>query len=290
VTSWQITDGVIRGFDSQGNFFSDSGFEIGRGDIVTENHTQWTLPNNDRLSGTFAVNSTGNVFFGQLALNGTYKIGTLDHNTSIFTEWSIPNLEDKPYLDIDSSDNLFFVPLDSGSIPISRFTPSTNTFTTWCCVSVSNVWDFRVDQFDNIIIVSPDSKKIIQFNPTTKTITEWPTLSEFNRPYQATVDSNGIIYFTESVPTSIFAIGKLDPDNQTIKEWLLPDYGCCFGGSFHIEVDSSNNVYFAAPSIGRLVPSTDIITIWGLSANGVFEIDSSDTIFWAGSGAGGTVT
>jgi streptogramin lyase len=289
VTQWNIPEGRIMGFDSQGNFFTaDFLNKVGRGDIITENHTQWVLPNNDQLDSTLVVGSNDAVFFNQFDLDSTWKIGTLNHTTNTFTEWTVPNDTRPRWIAIDSSNNVFFFSESQESF--GRLVPSTNTFTIWCCVSVNNDQDFEVDSSGNLLLVSTGTREIIQFTPSTKTITTWPTLSNSHIPYDVTTDSSGIIYFTEIIPTNTLAIAKLNPNNNSIKEWSIPDVDDLSSPS-QIIVDSSNNIFFYSGDFGRLVPSNNTVTFWNDPHPGTFlDIDSLDTIFWSSGRQGGTIT
>jgi len=109
ITQWQVTSGNIRAFDSQGNFFTHTSNKIGRGDISTDIHTQWTLPNNESFfTDSMDVDSSGNVFFSQRGLSNEDKITKFDHNTNTFTEWILPSPERAILIKIDSADNVFF--------------------------------------------------------------------------------------------------------------------------------------------------------------------------------------
>jgi len=79
--------------------------------------------------------------------------------------------------------------------------------------------------------------------------------------------------------------------NQTIKEWLVPEFDKLCGGC-NIAVDSNGNVFFDLNGFNRFVPSTNAITSWGSPISESFlEIDSSDIFHWADfSGRGGTIT
>jgi streptogramin lyase len=288
VTQWSISDGAISAFDSQGNFFTkDASTKIGRGDIITENHTQWVLPNNNVLQGAIGVNSTGMPFFGQISLDDTVKIGTLDHNTDTFTEWIVPNFTSISFINVDSSDNVFFFGAIDKTWYVARLVPSNNTFTFWCCLGNNlDTRDPDIDSSGKLFWLS--GKQIIQFNPETKTKTSWPMLSENNFPaHSVDVDDNGIIYFMEEIPIQKYAIGKLDPNNQTIKEWIIPqidDFGT------RITADSSGNVFFGKNDLGRLNTSNNTVTIWSTPSITELEIDSSGTIFWSRNSLGGTIT
>lgn len=289
VTQFSVVDSGIRTFDSQGNFFTQSGGnKIGRGDIVSEIQTLWEIPNQNSIFGdSLDVDSSENVFFGIFDLQGNHQVAKLDHDTDTFTEWTIPGGMRPVILTIDPFDNVYWFSDDADFL--GRLDPSTNTITSWCCASTNNVLDMFSDSVGNVYLVSTGTRDIIQFDPSSNTITIWPTLSDNNVPLRGTVDSNGIIFFTERVPFNTFAVARLDPNAQTIKEWLIPELGRGFCDC-EIAVDSAGSIFFG-DSLSRLVPSTNTVTSWGSpDVNSFLEVDSSDTIFWSRGSEGGTIT
>jgi streptogramin lyase len=285
---WQIDSGTISAFDSEGNFFTrEDSVKVGRGNIMTENHTQWTLPDLNLVRGITGVNSTGHVYFEQETFNGINKIGTLNHNTDVFTEWIIPNSTDPRSSIMDSSDRIYFSTSQEFDPPVvflGRLDPSTDTFTIWLDGPGGSFEIFGIDSSNHVFLFS--NNKILEFNPENSTITEWPELTE-REILSATVGSNGLIYFSQRVPINDSAITRLDTNSQTIKEWIIPNDG----GSDLIAVDSSDNVFFNMNGLSRLVPSTNTITTWDdIGIGNLLQINSFDTIFWSGGTVGGTVT
>jgi len=289
ITQWQVTSGTIQAFDSQGNFFTRDSNKIGRGDISTDTHTQWVLPNNNSFDGaTIDVDSSGFVYFSHHDPSGiNFFISKFDHNTDTFTTWLLPTGVRADFIVIDSTDNVYMFQRDQPFL--SRLEPSTNTITSWTGGAFNNVGDVVVDSAGDIYIADTGLRTIVQFEPSTNTVTTWPTLSNSNLPYFVTVDSSGNIFFTETVPFNTFAIARLDPNAQMIKEWLIPELTSSSAPG-RIAVDSTGNIFFGQ-GFNRLVPSTNTVTTWNSPSSGnFFEVNSADIIIWADGVRGGTIT
>ena len=111
----------------------------------------------------------------------------------------------------------------------------------------------------------PVRPEITNISPETTNVSPESSMSEANTVLVdsiITLDSNTHVISNFMLPTlqSSFAI----PESQTtvsLKEWSVPTSGSLSG----IVVDVSGNVFFAETTgnkIGRLVPSTNVITEW----------------------------
>ncbi len=203
-----------------------------------------------------------------------------DQNTVLLKSWALPIQSNQnnsfAITSSFSGSELYFI--ESNSNKIGRLMPSTNAITEWN-IPTTNSLPSSI-KFDpsagNAYFIESSSNRIGQLNPTTNAITEWNIPTNNSSPSILAVDSStGNVYFIESNSNKI---GRLVPSTNMITEWnLSSNY---FNSTKYnepmvlsksispkiLEVDSSTgNVYFIESNsnkIGRLVPSTNMITEW----------------------------
>lgn len=297
ITQWNTGLNGPTTFDSAGNFYKTDFNMVGHVDTSTNTLTTWTLPAGELTgSNTIGADSSGNVYFGQ----SNDKLGRLNTNTDVFTEWDISS--NARFVSVDSLGNVFFS--SSGSnVFVNKLEPSTNTITTWTDPGSSEVVhgnnEIIIDSSGNVYFSG--SKFIFKLDTSTNIFTEWPLTDPSLSFNGLAVDSSGNIFFVER---NIFddRIARLVPATNTITEWTIPVVGSVGEvadvTTTQIEVDSTGNVFFSGDGISsssdfsRLVPSTNIFTVWNSvpHINNFLAADSLGTIRFGISGGAGTIT
>ena len=276
VTTWEST-GNNGAFDSSWNHFS---FTIGSTqisfvDISDNSKKTWTLPNDNKaepLTHISDVDSNGNFFFVQSDTRPDDRITRLNPSTNVFTEYggSISGLVGNIF--VDSNDKVIF--LDAVA-PFSRkfvkqLDTDAETFQNW---RVFGNGDFEMGTPGNFYITDFGDGTVERLNVNTDTLTTWTISGNVGA---VTDDSSGNIFFTESDGIRS-KIGRINISDNILTEWIIPNSST--GTLSEIAVDSAGNVFFNSNGLTRLVPSTDVFTVFSsVDCDIIIEIDSSDTI------------
>lgn len=295
VTQYTFQNRLERGVtvDDSGNMFAGGSNKVGRIDVTANTQTTWTIPNDQNFGNGGDVDSTGFLYFGLsvqeqaggFGNGGIIKIAKLNHNTDIFTEWTIPITTqccDIRDLIIDSSDNVYYSDINSPEF-LAKLNPSTNVVTKYFVpedededpiLRLSKPNKLTIDDSDILYFITydyEDSKfKLIKFDPNTNALTVWIVPNESDGDIG--LSSDGKIYFGENFQFR-HKIAELDPSTNVLKEWTNP-----FDESIgDVIVDGSGNVFFAS-DFYRFVPSTNTFTQWDLGTRNFIEINSDGEI------------
>ncbi len=276
VTTWEST-GNNGAFDSSWNHFS---FTIGSTqisfvDISDNSKKTWTLPNDNKaepLTHISDVDSNGNFFFVQSDTRPDDRITRLNPSTNVFTEYggSISGLVGNIF--VDSNDKVIF--LDAVAPFSKKFVkqldPDSETVQVW---RVFGNGDFEMGTPGNFYITDFGDGTVERLNVNTDILTTWTISGNVGA---VTDDSSGNIFFTESDGIRS-KIGRINISDNILTEWIIPNSGT--GTLSEIAVDSAGNVFFNSNGLTRLVPSTDVFTVFSsVDCDIIIEIDSSDTI------------
>jgi len=274
ITTWTSDAANFGAFDSAWNHFSGNtgSTQITFIDISDNSKKVWTLPNDNKVSqlGSIAdVDSNGNLFFGQSDSSGSNKkITRLNPSTNVFTAYTVPSAILVLNIFVDSNDKVFF--LDISGNRVRQLNPDSNTVQNWV---VTGFEDFEMGSSGNFYLSGGGAGTVQRLDVNTDTRTTW-TVSGFVGA--VTDDSSGNIFFTKSDGVR-GKIGRIDISDNTLTEWIIPNSST--GTLAEIAVDSAGNVFFNSNGLTRLVPSTDVFTVFsGGSCNAILEIDSSDTL------------
>jgi streptogramin lyase len=275
VTTWESA-GNNGAFDSSWNHFS---FAIGSTqisfvDISDNSKKTWTLPNDNKAAAyTYMsdVDSNGNLFFGQSDSSGdNKKLTRLNPSTNVFTEIGFPSEILVNNIFVDSNDKVFF--LDTGSFPkvVRQVDADSKTTQNW---RVNGNEDFELGASGNFYVTGYSAGTVERLDVNTNIRTTWNVPGNVGA---VTDDSSGNIFFTTSDGIRS-KVGRINISDNTLTEWVIPNSGT--GTLSEIAVDSAGNVFFNSNGLTRLVPSTDIFTIFpSVGCANIIEIDSSDTI------------
>ena len=276
VKTWEST-GNNGAFDSSWNHFS---FTIGSTqisfvDISDNSKKTWTLPNDNKVGPNAYisdVDSNGNFFFVQSDTRPDDRITRLNPSTNVFTEYggSISGLVGNIF--VDSNDKVIF--LDAVAPFSKKFVkqldPDSETVQVW---RVFGNGDFEMGTPGNFYITDFGDGTVERLNVNTDTLTTWTIPGNVGA---VTDDSSGNIFFTESDGIRS-KIGRININDNILTEWIIPNSGT--GTLSEIAVDSAGNVFFNSNGLTRLVPSTDVFTVFSsVDCDIIIEIDSSDTL------------
>jgi len=299
--------------DSSDNvFFTEtSAGRIGKLNPTTNTITEWKHPfdfGNAKPTG-IGVDSSGNVFYVERPAQG--DIARLNTATDVVTLWSgvfSPGCKDfggtdpakwakcESILDVDSSGNVWVT--DMVNEKIVRLNPSTNAVTKWSSTdSGMNVPSaVTLDSSGNVYFTGTGGGIVGKLVPSTNAMTEW-TLSGAGfglGERHLAVDSSGNLFVSGdhrgsggSLPSETqFYILRINTSTDVQTKWNIPSEIVPYG----LDIDSNDIVYFAEKSgdrIGRLVPTTNIITEWTIPTSSSspldVAVDSSDNVYYVGS-------
>lgn len=243
---------------------------LGKLDPKTGDVQEFKLPNEPRVAMHSAFPAPdGTVWFTEQSNN---RIGKWDPATGKITEIQdtyVPPKVKVVHLEggegIPSSGSKHTIRVDpqgivwTSGMPFTRFDPRTQEFTEF--KTPPNTYGNEIDNDGNIWFTgwSADGK-IYKIDTKTGKMMSWqpPTAGW---PRRITIDSNGIVYFTEYAAGKI---GRLDPSTGAFKEYQLPGgqptpYGV---------VANQYGVWYSSEKmdvIGRVDPDTGKITLYPFS-------------------------
>jgi len=216
--------------------------------------------------------------------------------TVTYTRWSgsissvQPNIRS---LDLDSSNNVYWG--QGINNKITRLVPTTNTITEWTPPSNppplgSNIAHVAIDSSDKIWWQEILGQNIGRLDPLTNVMTIW-NFGFFMRDIE--IDSANNVWFSSGT-NEIF---RLDPLTNQFTGWLVEPV--LSADPHHIAIDSSDNIWFLVDNpdkIGRLVPSTNTVTLWNLpdptsmQGSNDLAVDSTGKIFFGEDHGNGVVS
>jgi len=217
--------------------------------------SQWTLPN-AASSPYGVVVYAGKVYFTE----EKGRIGCLNPSENSLKEWVVPTISPTPERIAIYGSQIWFT--ENGANKIGRLALSTNTFTEWSLPSGSLPYGIAV-YGDKVYFTEQGRNKIGRIDPSVPTkITEWNTMGlSTEHPLDITTDASGNLWFTDFKRKAY----RLTPSTGALRTWTLPD-----SPSYpaHITVSKDGMVwfteYFARDRIGRLNPSRNKLTEWGV--------------------------
>jgi len=273
-----------QAFDSNHNLFTARGVEVFFIDRSTLTKTIWTIPNSGiMLGGAAAVDSAGNMYFGQDDNIMTKLVPSTD--TFIQVSFGQPAKLFYQKIEISSSGEVFF----RTNSDVGKVNFDTGDVKLWTQPISPN--DMVLDSNDNMYYIELDGagQKLLRLNPTTNVLTTW--LIDSTQPGRATalyIDNNDNVYIY--VPGTNAKIQKIDIITNVLEEWVVP---ITFAVTpMDIAADSAGTVYFL-DALTRLVPSTGKFTTWDVTGRNSLKhivVDSNDDLWISGSGVFGKIT
>ena len=213
--------GITTGSDGALWFLEYYANNIGRMDPVTHAVTQYAIPTpNSRAVQCIITGPDGALWFAEggdgNTPNGANKIGRIDPNTHIITEYSTPTPNSGPaYIAIGPDGALWFT--EQFPAQIGRIDPQTHTITEYPTPG-SDPWN---------IITGPDGalwfnecgpNNIVRIDPATLNMTEYPADGVCGG--MATAD--GAIWFISDHNAPQPKIGRFDPSTHAVVEYPVP--------------------------------------------------------------------
>jgi len=235
---------------------------------------EWTLPT--VLSRPYdVVVYSEQVYFTEEA----GRIGCLNPSTNTLKEWTVPTTS--PSLQCIAARTSAGVALlhapefwfaEFGADKIGCLSLATNTFREWSLPSGSKPYGVAVFG-GKVYFTERGRKKIGRIDPSVPTkITEWGTGGLYNEyPFGITTDASGNVWFTDRLRK----VSRLTPSTGALRTWTLPDSPT---EPAHITISKDGMVWFteyaARDRIGRLNPSTNKLTEWGVpSPTDAYSLD-----------------
>ncbi|MGB8085533.1 MAG: 6-bladed beta-propeller [Nitrososphaeraceae archaeon] len=151
--------------------------------------------------------------------------------------------------------------------------------------------DITIDeQTGEIYVADYFNNRVVKFDPSGNVMTQWGAAGsgngEFQNPQDVAIDSLGNLYV---IDTNNHRIQKFDNDGQFIMEWGTP------GVPSRLAIDSNDILYVTDNGNGRVQKFNTIGQSVGTIAEGQLsfpvgiDVDSSDNVYVAESGASGNI-
>ena len=272
-----------QAFDSNHNLLTIRGIEVFFIDRGTLTKTIWTIPNSGiMLGGAAAVDSAGNMYFGQQDNIMTKLVPSTD--TFIQVSFGQPATLFYQKIEISSSGEVFF----RTNSDVGKVNFDTGEVKLW--TQPIGPKDLLLDSNDNMYYNELDGagQKLHRLNPTTNVLTTWFIDSAKDRPSGMGIDNNDNLYIY--VDGTNAKIQKIDTTTNVLEEWVVPITFAV--NPNRIAVDSAGTVYFL-DALTRLVPSTGKFTTWDVTGRNSLKnivVDSNDDLWISGSGVFGKIT
>jgi hypothetical protein len=183
----------------------------------------YVLPNPDqghRKVGPHGITQAkdGHVYTAEIDES---MIGELDPETGKVTQYPTPSRSTPHTIRSDSKGNVWFSEMQGKSLmgkldavtkKITEYDPSPSD-------ANAHYYGMTVDQKDRVWAVGMTSHKIVGYDPKTDKWSVYPTPTQPSGPRRPTVDSKGMVWFSEHIGQ---ALGVLNPDTGKITEYKDP--------------------------------------------------------------------
>ncbi len=204
-----------------------------------------------------AAGADGSLWYTATGANG--QIGTIDPQTDVFHEYSLPPASSPAGITAGPEGNLWFTN-DGSAASIGRIVPSSHEITEFSLPNPKSAPAQITVGPEGDIWFTEDEKPgaLGRFDPKTKGFSEYSNgLSANSDPWGITTGPEGDIWFTEA--SSPGRIGRIDPQTFEIKEFSS---GITVGSPQAIVTGSDGNLYFTESAgngaLGQITPAGKI--------------------------------
>jgi streptogramin lyase len=228
--------------------------------------TYWSVPLFQNHISNMASDFGENIYFAYANMN---KIGRLDPESNIVTEWTLNSNSSISHISIDLRSGFIYFTYE-GMNKIGRLHPETNVVTEWTLKGS----DARLNSltFDSssgeVYFTSEDTNWIGRLNPETNLATEWTLPGNSSdralTTFTAIDPSSSNFYVLKG--TSSPNIVRLDPSTNNITEWTIPKNSANVT-SFSRGFDGYYFTYEDTNNIGKFDPTTNNVTEWTIQSN-----------------------
>jgi streptogramin lyase/mono/diheme cytochrome c family protein len=204
---------------------------------------RWTVPHpaNWNVIPHGLIELNGRVYWAEL---GGDRISSLNPATGEFKSFRLPTEGGGPHtLRADSKGNLWFS-YYAATGKVGRVNITTGEVREYQAVPSFSGYGMTVDKQDRAWFVGLNTPMILEHDPATDKIVEFPITNPARRP---TVDNDGNIWAAEFFGNKI---AMVDPKTGKVTEYDLP---LRYGNPYELIADADNNLYIEDGAYSSLV-------------------------------------